>query len=465
MPTLIEKSGPQAVIGTSWGDEGKGGKIDFLAKNARIVARYQGGDNAGHSVTVGELELKLHLVPSGIVNPSAISVIGSEVVVNPLALHEEIKTIQQKGIDVDASRLLVDRHAQLIMPWHRMRDNLQEAMRGGGKIGTTGRGIGPAYSDRSARTGLKVNALLAYNFEELFVRELAFQEQLIRMMANTPAVQRAIEEMQGDPKQQEKFELFLRAARGEAFDKNRLLDQLNEARDVIIPLVADVVPMVRQAVSERQKVLFEGAQGVLLDLNHGTEQYVTSSHPGADGIAVAFGIYPHQLDEVIGVMKAFQTRVGEGPMPTEVFEAEAVRLRGDGTKPWDEFGTTTGRPRRVGWLDVPLVKYGASYGGATCLAITKMDILAGLDQVPICVGYECNGAFYSEPPVMDERFLLRAKPVFDYMQGWEMPKDGVHGPEDVPEYAMKYIRKIEGLTGLPVKLASFGADRSNNILF
>lgn len=465
MPTLIETRGSQAVIGASWGDEGKGGKIDYLSQNARYVARYQGGDNAGHSVTVGKLELKLHLIPSGIINPGVVSVIGNEVVVNPLTLVDEIKMLQQKGIDVDPSRFLIDRHAQLIMPWHKMLDALQEARRAGGKIGTTGRGIGPAYADRAARTGLKVSDLLAPNFEELFTKELAFQEKVIRLMQKKPQVREVIDKMRSLKTLPEQFHYLERAISGEPFDKNKLLEQFRVAQEVIRPFIFDVVPLIRQAVRNGEKTLFEGAQGVLLDLDHGTNPFLTSSHPGAAGIAVAFGVYPHQLADVIGVVKAFQTRVGEGPMPTEQFDAIAARLRGDGSKPWDEFGTTTGRPRRCGWLDLALLKYAASIGGATCFAMTKMDILAGIDPIPVCIGYKVGNTFYSEPPVMDVEFLNTVEPVYEDQPGWEMPKDGVQTPEDIPQNALNYIRKVEDFTGLQVKLASFGSDRSNNILF
>lgn len=465
MPTLIQEKGPQAVIGVKWGDEGKGGKIDYLAEDAKIVARYAGGDNAGHSVTAEGRELKLHLIPSGILHPNVISVIGSEVVVNPLTLVNEIKQLQENGIDVDPSRFLIDKNAQLILPWHKMRDNLQEAARGGGKIGTTGRGIGPAYSDRAARVGLLVGNLLQSDFEERFIKELAIQEKIIRQMQGEPLVGELMEFLKGDETQQELLELFQRAITKQPFDKEQLLEQLNAARDIIRPLIGNTLPLVSSAVDQRRKVLFEGAQGVLLDLTFATHPFKTSSHPGVAGIGVGFGIHRDQLSFVLGVVKAFDSRVGEGPMPTELFEKEAERLRGTGSNSWDEFGTTTGRPRRVGWFDVPLAKFGIRIGGATSLAVTKMDILAGLDKVPICIGYQVGETLYKEPPSMDFEFLNVAKPIYEYQPGWEMPKDGVRVPEDIPQNAMKYLKRIEELTGRSVRLVSFGADRSNNILF
>lgn len=456
----------EAVIGAEWGDEGKGKIVDYLAENADVVARFSGGDNAGHSVTAGGRELKLHLIPSGVLHPNVISVIGSEVVVNPLTLIQEIEHLREQNVDIDPARFLVDRHATLIMPWHRMRDALQEAARSGkgGKIGTTGRGIGPSYSDRTARIGLTVNDLLAGDFEQRVIDELGRQEKIVRQMQGEPLVSEIIGQLHDAGDRGELLDILERSITKQPFDKEQILADLDRARSILSPFITNTVPFVRDTVMKNGRVLFEGAQGVLLDLTHGTLPFVTSSHPGVAGITVGFGIHRDQLKRVVGVIKAFQTRVGEGPMPTEQQEKIAERLRGTGANPWDEFGTTTGRPRRVGWLDGPLTRYGASIGGATSLAVTKLDILAGMGDIPFCVGYKVGGIVYKEPPTMDVHFLNDAEPIYELQPGWEMPQGGVKTPNDIPENARRYLERVEDFVGLPVTIASFGADREATIL-
>lgn len=418
------------IIGTQWGDEGKGRVVDLLSRQADLVARYNGGDNAGHTVTVGDQTFKLHLCPSGLIHPHAIGVIGNGVVVNPETLVSEIEMLRNAGLAADPERLKLSHAAHLITPAHRALDAAQEAARGRGKIGTTLRGIGPAYTDKAARTGLRVGEMLD---EPSFIEALkahieSVNKVLIRLYSTDP------------------------------LDVEKAVDEYLEAAMQIRPYITDCSALLSSALSAGKRILAEGAQGTLLDLDHGTYPFVTSSYPTAAGALIGLGVGVGSTERVVGVTKAFQTRVGEGPFPSEVSGDIALRLRGSGENPWDEYGTTTGRPRRVGWLDMVLLRYAARVNGLTELAITKLDILSGIPALKICVAYSKEEKTYSDLP-FGPSYLSPFTPIFEELPGWEADLTSVRRWEDLPRQARAYILRIEELSGVPVRLVSVGPER------
>lgn len=423
------------IVGTQWGDEGKGRIVDLLSAEAEVVARYNGGDNAGHTVTVGQRTFKLHLVPSGIIHSHTTSAIGSGVVVNPETLLAEMDMLRTHDIRVDPTRLMLSHAAHLITPAHRALDRAQELSRGKASIGTTGRGIGPAYTDKAARTGLRMVDMLD---ADVFAQKLrGHVEGINRYLTGL---------YQSDPLNvDEVVEMYLPYARA------------------LAPFVGDVSTLIYQVMRRGGRVLAEGAQGTLLDIDLGTYPFVTSSSPVASGALVGLGIGPRDVDRVLGVVKAFQTRVGAGPFPTELDGEAAVRLRGTGSNPWDEFGTTTGRPRRVGWLDLVLLRYAVRVNGLTGLVITKLDVLSGMPSLQLCVAYRYRGQVYRDLPfqVTD---LSECEPVYESMPGWQGDVSASHAWDQLPPAAQAYIDRIAAEAGVPVHSVSVGPERDQVVV-
>jgi adenylosuccinate synthase len=418
------------IVGAQWGDEGKGRVVDLLAAQADLVARYNGGDNAGHTVTVAGQTFKLHLIPSGVIHPHTTGLIGNGVVVNPATLLSEMDALRSAGLEVNPDRLRLSHAAHLITPAHRALDGAQEAARGQGKLGTTLRGIGPAYTDKVARTGLRCELMLD---PQKFAGEIcAHVEQVNRQLAG----------LYGAP----------------PLDAQAVAQEYLGYAGRLAPYISDVSLLLHEALGHGRRVLAEGAQGTLLDLDHGTYPFVTSSTPTAAGALVGLGVGVGFVERVVGVTKSFQTRVGAGPFPTELSGALAARLRGTGENPWDEYGTTTGRPRRVGWLDLVLLRYAARVNGLTELALTKLDILTGLPSIKLCVAYRQGASTVTELP-LGPADLSPFEPLYEELPGWEQDLGGVRAWEDLPEAARAYILRIEELSGVPVRLVSVGPER------
>jgi len=420
----------QIIVGAQWGDEGKGRIVDWFAAEADIVARYNGGDNAGHSVTVGEQLFKLHLVPSGIIHSRPVAVLGNGMVINPESLLKEIDMLTGLGMEISPRRLRISHAAHLITPAHRALDAALEAQRGKHNIGTTGRGIGPAYTDKAARTNLRVGEMLSADFVE-------------KLGSHIESANRSLASL-GAP----------------ALEIQPVLEQFTEYAARIKPFIADTSAETCEVLARGGAVLAEGAQGTLLDIDHGTYPFVTSSATVAAGVfsGLGIGITAARDAVVTGVCKSFQTRVGSGPFPTEVFDDIALRLRGTGANPWDEYGTTTGRPRRVGWLDGVLLRYAVRINGCTELVITKLDILSGLETLKLCVAYRKDGKTYSDLPFGPTE-LEGYEPVYDELPGWNEDVSGIRQWNDLPQAARGYLDAISQLAGIPVRLVSVGPER------
>ncbi|MFP4437681.1 MAG: adenylosuccinate synthase [Chloroflexaceae bacterium] len=421
-----------AVIGAQWGDEGKGHIVDLLASRSRLVIRYGGGNNAGHTVVNERGTFKLHLLPSGIFDPHTVNIIGSGVVIDPAVLLGELNELQSRNIDT--SRLFISERAHVIMPYHVMEDKLQEQARGDSKIGTTGRGIGPAYSDKMDRVGIRMGDLL--HEQTLLERLRAVLEEKNRLLTKLYGV-----------KPLSLHDTYL-----------RFLEHGRQLADY----VTNTHPIIHRALQRDVPVLLEGAQGVLLDVDHGTYPYVTSSPPGAAGACQGAGIGPTHLNSIIGVYKAYTTRVGAGPFPTEVQGPEADVLRQIG-KPWAEVGTTTGRARRVGWFDAVMARYAAQINGIDTVAITKLDVLDTLPEIKICVGYKLHDAELDYPPTT-VAVLSQVEPIYEAMPGWQTPTSGAHRFEDLPEAAQAYVARLCQLIGARLGLISIGPERDQIIL-
>jgi adenylosuccinate synthase len=420
-----------AVVGGQWGDEGKGHIIDVLAAKARMVVRYSGGNNAGHTVVNEHGTFKLHILPSGILDPSIVNVIGSGVVIDPQVLIKEIADIQARG--VSTSRLVISERAHVIMPYHVMIDQLQETSRGDQRIGTTGRGIGPAYADKMSRSGIRMGDLL--HEETLLGRLRVVLEEKNRVLTKLYGAQ----------------PLSLH---------DTYLTYLDYGRQ-LADYITDIHPIVHRALEKNMPVLLEGAQGTLLDVDHGTYPYVTSSSPGAAGACQGAGIGPSALDSAVGVFKAFATRVGEGPFPTEVDGEDADRLRQIGM-PWAEVGTTTGRLRRVGWFDAVLARYAAQLNGIDTLVITKLDVLDQLPTIKICTGYKLHDAELSHPP-SNLTVLGQVEPIYEEMPGWLSPTSHIRNFQELPEAAANYVARLCQLIGARVGMISVGPGRDQII--
>lgn len=418
------------VVGMQWGDEGKGKIVDMIADKADVIARYQGGANAGHTVVVGKEEYVLHLIPSGVLRQGKVCIIGPGVVVDPEALMSEIDGLEKRGVAVKGS-LLVSNRAHLIMPYHKLLDRAAESRLSGSKIGTTGRGIGPAYADKAARIGLRVG--------DLFKPEY-FRERLGQALEQKNAL---LKTLYGEPAADEKeiFEKYMAYA-------GRMKDY-----------AADCGPILRKAVADGKNVLAEGAQGSMLDIDHGTYPFVTSSPAAAGGACTGLGLPPRAINEVLGVMKAYTTRVGEGPFPTELLDATGERLRKTG----GEYGATTGRPRRCGWLDAVVGRFAVDVNGVTGIALTKLDVLDEFDTISICTEYEIDGKRYGHLPE-DTDALSRVKPVYETHPGWKSSTSGISSYAKLPDAAKRYIARVEELVGAKVSVVSTGQDRSATII-
>ncbi|MGI6101860.1 MAG: adenylosuccinate synthase [Bacillota bacterium] len=417
------------VVGTQWGDEGKGKIIDLLSAQADMVVRYQGGNNAGHTVKVDDEEFKLHLIPSGILSDSTVCVIGNGVVVDPGVLISEMDSLADRGISTD--RLQVSDKAHVIMPYHKALDKLQEESKGDRKIGTTGRGIGPCYTDKISRYGIRMADLVDS-------RSLSARLDLV-----LPYVNGLIEGVYGQT----------------GFTKDQIVAEMAPQADRLRSFVTDTSVLVNDAIDAGQKVLFEGAQVTLLDVDHGTYPFVTSSSPTAGGACTGTGVGPTKISKVIGVAKAYTTRVGAGPFPTELNNEIGDWIREKGK----EFGTTTGRPRRCGWLDAVVLRYSARVNGLTGLALMHLDTLSGLDQVQICTAYEVDGKRVENFPG-DIQVLSQCRPVYETLEGWSGDLSKARSLEDLPENARKYIDRVSEIVGVPVCIVSVGGRRSETII-
>jgi len=414
-----------AVLGAQWGDEGKGKIVDLLTPRFDIVARYQGGHNAGHTVYVNGTKFVLRLIPSGILHPGITCVIGNGVVVDPLALFAEVDELAKSGIEV-GDRLIVSDKAHLILPYHRDLDLLAEARRGDRKIGTTSRGIGPAYEDKIARRGIRVG-------------DLADAEALAQgVRDNVAARNRLVADSTMDWKPV----------------LGQLLDQANRLR----PWIRDVSLMLGDAMTKGRSILFEGAQGTLLDIDHGTYPYVTSSNASIGGVCTGLGVGPRAIDSVMGVVKAYTTRVGEGPLPTELSGEMGHRLRESG----NEYGAVTGRPRRCGWYDAVAARYAARINGLDALALTKLDVLDGLERIDICTAYRSGSRTLTEFP-SDAGQLAACEPVYESWPGWSTPTRAVRRYSDLPENARQYIARLEEVSGVRAAIISTGSERNDTI--
>ena len=415
-----------AVLGAQWGDEGKGKIVDLLTPHFSIVARYQGGHNAGHTVYASGRKFILRLIPSGILHPGILCVIGNGVVVDPQALFAEVDELSQNGIDVD-NRIVISDKAHLILPYHRDLDLLSEARRGERKIGTTSRGIGPAYEDKIARRGIRVGDLA----------DPAALEQEVR--DNVTARNRLVQDS--------------------TMDWRPVFEQLLKSAERMRPWVRDVSLLLAQAMRDGKSILFEGAQGTLLDIDHGTYPYVTSSNASIGGVCTGLGVGPRAVGAVLGVVKAYTTRVGEGPLPTELSGAMGNRLRESG----HEYGAVTGRPRRCGWYDAVAARYGVRINGLDALALTKLDVLDGLDEIPICTSYRCAGRTLTEFP-SDVAQLAACEPVYETMPGWSKPTKGMRRFGDLPDAARRYVARLEEVSGVPAAIVSTGSERDDTIV-
>lgn len=417
------------VIGAQWGDEGKGKITDLLSRSADVVVRYQGGNNAGHTVVVGDRTFKLHLIPSGILYPKTECIIASGTVIDPRVLLEEVDRLKDLGISTD--NLFIAETAHVTMPYHRVIDQAAEAQRAEHKIGTTGRGIGPTYADKSERTGIRMIDLMD---DKRLAKKLRW----------------AIEQ---------KNIVLQKLYNLEPLDVDTIIDEYRGYADRLRPHVVDASLKIDSAIRERRNILFEGAQGTLLDLDHGTYPYVTSSNPVAGGACIGAGVGPTCIDRVIGVAKAYTTRVGEGPFPTELHDEIGTHIGDRGA----EFGTTTGRKRRCGWFDGVIGRYAVRINGLDCLAITKLDVLDELDEIKVCTAYELDGKIVRDFP-SDSRAFARAIPIYETLSGWKRSTSECKTVEDLPEEAKTYLTFLADLMEIPIAIISLGASRGQTII-
>ena len=411
------------IVGAQWGDEGKGKVIDIYAKKADIVVRYQGGNNAGHTVVIGKDSFVLHLIPSGILHKGKICVIGNGVVVDPKALLEEISTLESKGIKI-GGRLLISRDAHVIFPYHRKLDELREAKKK--KIGTTKKGIGPCYADKVARLGIRFADLL---------NEKVFKDKLSENL-------------------EEKNPVFSKIYNVEGYSFDELYEEYSGYAERIKKYICDTTVFLNEAVGKKKRVLFEGAQGTLLDVDHGTYPFVTSSNSTSGGASTGTGVGPNKIDKVIGVVKAYTTRVGEGPFPTEFSDDLMERIRTKGK----EFGATTGRPRRCGWFDSIVVKHSVMVNGIDEIVVTKLDVLDDLDSLKICTAYKYDGHIYKDFP-SDIEVLSNCEPLYEGLPGWKRNTTGITSYSRLPKNAKSYLKRIQKLLGTKIALISVGSDR------
>lgn len=416
------------IVGAQWGDEGKGKIVDLISENVDIVARYQGGANAGHTVVIGDKTYVLHLIPSGIFQKHVQCVIGNGVVIDPVALMEEIEMIKSFGIKIEG-RLFISHNAHVIMPYHKLLDNIRE--QGAQKIGTTGRGIGPAYIDKYTRTGIRVVDLLDRSvLREKLTRNIEEKNQLLRKIYGAAEI-----------------------------DIDKIVTEYQEFDKKIDPFITDTSTYLNNALKKKKKILAEGAQGALLDVDHGTYPFVTSSNPTSGGACTGLGIPPTAVRSVVGIVKAYSTRVGNGPFPTELHETTGETLRSIG----HEFGATTGRPRRCGWLDMVSLRYSIMVNGISEIALTKLDVLDDFDEIKICVAYKMDGKVLKAFPT-DVHTLEAVEPVFKTVKGWKQTISESKKWKHLPKKTMNYVETIESLSGIPVSYVSVGARRDQTIV-
>ncbi|TYQ27108.1 adenylosuccinate synthase [Pseudanabaena sp. UWO310] len=417
------------VIGAQWGDEGKGKITDLLSRSADVVVRYQGGNNAGHTVVVNDRTFKLHLIPSGILYPKTECIIASGTVIDPKVLLEEVDRLKDLGISTD--NLFIAETAHVTMPYHRVLDRASEDQRAEHKIGTTGRGIGPTYADKSERVGIRIIDLMD---EKRIAKKLRW----------------AIEQ---------KNIVLQKLYNLEPLDAEAIIAEYRGYADRLRPHVVDASLKIDAAIRERRNILFEGAQGTLLDLDHGTYPYVTSSNPVAGGACIGAGVGPTSIDRVIGVAKAYTTRVGEGPFPTELHDEIGNQIGERGA----EFGTTTGRKRRCGWFDGVIGRYAVRINGLDCLAVTKLDVLDDLEEIKVCIAYELDGQVVRDFP-SDARAFARAIPIYETLPGWRRSTSECKTVEELPSEAKDYLKFLADLTGTPIAIISLGASRGQTII-
>ena len=419
------------IVGAQWGDEGKGKIVDLFTSWADVVVRYQGGANAGHTLVVAGVKTVLHLVPSGVLHPGKRCYIGNGVVVDPEALIEEVELLKSRGLLADPTQLIVSQNAHVILPWHKRIDAGREKKAGKAKIGTTGRGIGPCYEDKVARRGVRIRDLL---------KGQALKTKLAERIEEANAQ--------------------IAALGGETVELNKLHEMLLAQGEKVAPFIGDVSERLTHEVERGKAILFEGAQGTLLDVDHGTYPYVTSSNTVAGNAAVGSGLGPTAIDSVIGITKAYTTRVGNGPLVTELTDATGERLRTVGA----EFGATTGRPRRCGWLDALVLRYAARVNGLSGLALTKLDVLTGLDKLHIAVGYKlASGKTVQEYP-SDPDLLEGAQAVYEELPGWKEPLSDLREYSELPPQARRYVERVEQLVGVEAIAVSVGAERGETIV-
>jgi adenylosuccinate synthase len=417
------------VIGAQWGDEGKGKVTDLLSKSADVVVRYQGGVNAGHTVVVKDQTFKLHLIPSGILYPETECIIGSGTVIDPRTLIEELDRLE--ALNISTQNLMISQTAHVTMPYHRLIDQASEERRGNHKIGTTGRGIGPTYADKSERIGIRILDLIdPEGLRKQLNWTINYKNVILEKLYDLPPL-----------------------------DPEAVIDEYEQYAQRLRPHVVDASLKIYDAVQERRNILFEGAQGTLLDLDHGTYPYVTSSNPVAGGACVGAGVGPTMIDRVIGVAKAYTTRVGEGPFPTEMTEGIGDVLCDRGA----EFGTTTGRKRRCGWFDAVIGRYAVRINGIDCLAITKLDVLDELDEIKVCVAYEIDGTRCDNFP-SSSRLFARCEPIYETLPGWQQSTINCRTLEDLPKQALDYLKYLAELMAVPIAVVSIGASRDQTII-
>ncbi len=415
------------VLGTQWGDEGKGKITDFLASQADVIVRYQGGNNAGHTIVIDDVKYALHLIPSGIFYDDKDCVMANGMVIDPRVLVEEMEYLKDAGFKID--NLKISNRAHVILPYHNLLDELQEKSRGDNAIGTTKKGIGPAYTDKAIRSGIRVCDLIE---EETFSNKLKLQLK-------------------------NKNELITKIYDGEPLEYDEIYNEYIELAKIIKPYVIDTSKFINEKLENSKNVLFEGAQGTMLDYDHGTYPYVTSSNP--IGYCTGAGVGPKYINEVVGVAKAYTSRVGSGAFPTELFDEVGDNIREVGK----EYGTTTGRPRRIGWFDAVVVKHATRVAGVTGLVVNSLDVLSGIENIKMCIGYEYNGKFLDEYPA-SETILKKCKPVYKDLPGWKEDITKIKTYQELPENTKKYLKEIESYVDIPVKMFSFGPNRSQTIM-
>jgi adenylosuccinate synthase len=422
MPAIV-------LLGAQWGDEGKGKATDLLGDRVDYVVRYQGGNNAGHTVVIGDQKYALHLLPSGILSPNVIPVIGNGVVIDPAVLLTEIKGLNERGIDT--SKLKISTNAHLITPYHRTIDKVSERFLGKSKIGTTGRGIGPAYADKINRIGIRV--------QDLFDPSILKQK-----------IEAALHD---------KNQILIKVFNRKGITVDEVMDEYLGYAQILKPYVVDTALLLDQALKSGKNVLLEGSQGTLLDVDHGTYPFVTSSNPTAGGASTGSGIGPTKITRVIGILKAYTTRVGSGPFPTELFDADGDALRKIG----GEVGVTTGRNRRCGWFDAPIARYAVRVNGLTDFFLTKLDVLTGWEKIPVCVAYEVDGLRVEELPASQTDFH-HAKPIYEYLPGWKENISKAKSVDDLPNNAKEYVKFLEKVSGAPISAIGVGPGRDETIV-